>query len=682
VIARSSVRDYSPEGRNLAQIGRELGVSTLMEGTVRRLGDRIRVYVNLIDAENQSMIWSDTYEDDIQDVFGLQSRIAREITDALQTTLTANEQQRLEQQPTDNQQAYLFYLQGLEYLSRSRHLEENPLAAERLLRRALQEDPRFAHAYAKLALVYSDLYWFHGSTSERLEQMREAAERAELLDPNLAETQLALGLYYFWSDTDPGQTLSHFESALQQFPNYPDLYQFTGLTHRRLGNWDKAEIYFTKAVELDPRNPNHYQELVAIYGLTRDFDKTLVVLERLLELNPDASEQMRAAKAWMILGRDGTLDGYESWREEVYPADPTEAEPYWWYDYYYMKRDWDAAVQILNSITSEVAAQYEVSYLLRDYLIAKIYDRKGDRTTALQYYDQARLHLESLHEEDPDDHRYRKALGQVYARMGEPEKAIREGEIAVRMRPLSKFAYQGSWSNWDLAYIYTWSGHVEEAIDLIEHLLTVPGFFTRNWLRLNPDWDPLRNHPRFQELIAEEDEPYFNDTGILAAGTIRGSGNTFISGLGGVLQYDTRDNHFYPESGSLHKFEIYTASKMIGSDYGFTRFTFDARRYISLYPSHVIAIQAVGMFTAGSVPFRVLPSVGNVFRGYSSVRYIDRHLIALQAEYRVVPLTWRVGFTAFAGISDVFSQLNDISHENLKYVVGMGIRYLSIPSIA
>ena len=166
-----------------------------------------------------------------------------------------------------------------------------------------------------------------------------------------------------------------------------------------------------------------------------------------------------------------------------------------------------------------------------------------------------------------------------------------------------------------------------------------------------------------------------NDTGILAAGTIRGSGNTFISGLGGVLQYDTRDNHFYPESGSLHKFEIYTASKMIGSDYGFTRFTFDARRYISLYPSHVIAIQAVGMFTAGSVPFRVLPSVGNVFRGYSSVRYIDRHLIALQAEYRVVPLTWRVGFTAFAGISDVFSQLNDISHENLKYVVGMGIRY-------
>jgi len=508
VIARSSVRDYSPENRNLAQIGRELGVSTIMEGTVRRSGDRIRVSMNLIDGEDHSMIWNETYEDQIEDVFDMQSRIAQEVAGALQATLTSAEQVRLEQQPTDSPQAYLFYLQGIEYLSRSRHLEENPIAAERLFRQAIQEDPRFAHAYAQLALAYSDLYWFHGSTSERLEQMREAAERAELLDPNLAETQLALGLYYFWSDTDPGQTLSHFESALQQFPNYPDLYQFTGLTHRRLGNWDKAEIYFTKAVELDPRNPNHYQELVAIYGLTRDFDKTLVVLERLLELNPDASEQMRAAKAWMILGRDGTLDGYESWREEVYPADPTEAEPYWWYDYYYMKRDWDAALQILNSITSEVAAQYEVSYLLRDYLIAKIYDRKGDRTTALQYYDQARLHLESLHEEDPDDHRYRKALGQVYARMGEPEKAIREGEIAVRMRPLSKFAYQGSWSNWDLAYIYTWSGHVEEAIDLIEHLLTVPGFFTRNWLRLNPDWDPLRDHPRFQELIAEEDEPY------------------------------------------------------------------------------------------------------------------------------------------------------------------------------
>jgi eukaryotic-like serine/threonine-protein kinase len=509
VIARSSVRDYSPEERNLAQIGQELGVSTLMEGAVRRSGDRIRVSVNLIAAEDQSMIWSDTYEDHVQDLFGLQSRIAREVTEALQATLTPAEQQRLEEQPTENPHAYNLYMQARDYFSRTRLLEENSLAAERLLRRALEEDPRFAHAYALLAMVYSDLYWFHGLVPERLNQMREAAERAELLTPNLAETQIALGLYRYWSDPDHEQTLSHFQSALQEFPNHPVLHHFAALTHRRLGNWDQVKKHFIKAIDLDPRNPNHYQELAIIYYMTRNFDKAVALADRLLELHPDALGIMHSIKAWAILGRDGTLDDYESWRDEIYPANPAVDEPYWWgYFYFYMKRDWDAALQSLNYITSDVAAQFEVVYWLRDYLIAVLHDNKSDRTTALEYYDQARLRLEALREEYPDDHRYRQALGKVYARMGEPEKAIREGEMAVRMRPISEYGFQGSWSNLELAYIFTWSGKVEEAVDLIELLLTVPSYINRNWLRLNPDWDPLRDQPRFQELIAGEDVPY------------------------------------------------------------------------------------------------------------------------------------------------------------------------------
>jgi eukaryotic-like serine/threonine-protein kinase len=509
VIARSSVRDYSPGGRNLAQIGRELGVSTLMEGAVRRAGDRIRVSMNLIDAEDQSMIWSDTYEDHVQDVFGLQSRIAREITDALQATLTASEQQRLEEQPTENPQAYLFYMQGRDYLGRSRHLEENPLAAEQLFRRALQEDTRFAHAYAQLAVAYSDLYWFYGQSPERLEQMREAAERAELLAPDLAETQLALGLYHYWSETDHERTLYHFESALQQFPNHPVLHHFTALTHRRLGNWDQAEYHYERAVKLDPRNINHYMELAWFYYIVREYDKARNVSERALEMSPDAPAGARNINAYIVLETDGTLDGYENWREEISPSDPAEVAPVQWgYFYYYWKRDWENALRSFNNISSEVVWELDTLILLRDYLIATVYDHKGDRTTALEHFDQARMHLETLREKQPEIPRNRAMLGRIYARIGQPEKAIQEGKIATEMMPLHKNALEGASYNTDLAYIYAWSGYHEEAIDKLELLLSIPAPDIHiNRLRLNPDWDPLRDHPRFQALIAEEDEP-------------------------------------------------------------------------------------------------------------------------------------------------------------------------------
>lgn len=158
---------------------------------------------------------------------------------------------------------------------------------------------------------------------------------------------------------------------------------------------------------------------------------------------------------------------------------------------------------------------------------------------------------------------------------------------------------------------------------------------------------------------------------VLASGMIPGSGNTLISGIGAVLQRDTRDNHFYPESGSLHKIELYTVLKQLGSDYGFTRFTVNLRKYISLHPSHVLAIQAVGVTTIGSVPFRMLPSVGNILRGYSTVRHIDRNLLGLQMEYRVIPVAWRLGLTAFAGAAEVFRRTSEIRFNNLKYVTGI-----------
>jgi len=507
VIARSSVLNYPPEDRDLQTIAEELGVSSLMEGTVRRAGDRLRVSVQLINAANLTTLWSNSYDEHFFDVFEIQSRIAREVASELQATLSPVERQRLEERPTESPQAYNFYMQAREYLSRSRYQADYLINAEQLIRRALEEDPQFPHAWAMLGVAYSDLYWFHGHTPERLDQMREATERAQLLAPDLPETKLALGLYNYWSNPDPEQTLAYFESALQEFPNHPELHHFTALTHRKLGNWEQVESYFKKAVELDPRNTNHYGELSYYYYLIRDYDKALEYSDRLIELLPDAPPVFRGQQAFYVLSRDATFDGYENWREELYPLDSVEVAPFWWgYQYYWNKRNWEQALRSVKSIQGEIVMETEAAYWLRDYLKATIYDRLGEPATALEYYEQLRLHLESLIQEHPDDPRYRVELGKVYARMGKTEEAILEGVIATELMPLDKNAFEGAWYEWQLAYIYTWSGYADEAIDLLEHLLSIPSIVNLNFLRYEPNWDPLRDHPRFQELIAETDK--------------------------------------------------------------------------------------------------------------------------------------------------------------------------------
>lgn len=163
--------------------------------------------------------------------------------------------------------------------------------------------------------------------------------------------------------------------------------------------------------------------------------------------------------------------------------------------------------------------------------------------------------------------------------------------------------------------------------------------------------------------------------GTLQSETIPGSGNTRVSGISTVIQVDTRNNHFFPSSGSYHRAEVFTSLKPLGSDYGFTLMTLDLRHYVSLHPNHVLAVQATGMASTGTVPFRMLPSVGSTLRGYSTVRHIDRNLVALQLEYRVVPVAWRLGFVAFGGVGEVFDHPKEIRMNNLKFAAGIGLRY-------
>ena len=512
IIARSSVLGYAPGQRDFRSIGQELGVSSLMEGTVRRIGDRLRVSVQLIDVKSLSTLWSGSFDENIDDVFEIQSRIAQQVAAELHASLTIEEQVRLDERPTDNPEAYRLYMLGREYLSRtvSLGLVENTLAAEQLFIRSLDLDPEFAQAWGMLAFSYSRLYWFHGRSSDHLQKMKEAAEWALFYGPNLAETYLANGVLLFWTSTNQEQTLAHFEAALKLYPNNPLLHQMTAYTHRSLGNWEKLIEHLEKTLVLDPLNTNMHTELAYDYWMMRNYNKAETYVDRLIDLKPNETSSFTLwYKANIVLSRDGTLDGYEYWWDQIRPLDPAIEYPLWWGEYNTLKGDWKEALRGYRSIENEVAWQFETEYVLRKYLIAKTLDFQGNRSEALQIYEQTREELETLRDKNPDMARYRMSLGKVYSRMGEHEKAIREAEIASE---LLDFHRQDAENHPDiethLAEIYARSGREDLAIDRLEFVLSVPSMVHRNDLRIDPKWDPLRDNPRFQELIAGEDKPF------------------------------------------------------------------------------------------------------------------------------------------------------------------------------
>ncbi|MCG2589569.1 serine/threonine-protein kinase [Rhodohalobacter sulfatireducens] len=509
VISRRSVLDYPPGGRDLQAIGEKLDVSALMDGTIRRSGDRIRVSVQLIDVNSLATVWSESFDENVDDIFTMQSRIARQVAGQLQASLTEEEQERLLEKPTDNLFAYLLYMRGQDYLGRFSLEGENLLEAEQLFNNALKEDHRFTHAWTSLTQTYFLLYWFHGRNPEHLELMKETADHAYLLNPNLPETQVAIGMYRFWAATDHEQTLAHFEKALQRFPNHYYLHSMTALTHRRLGNWELMIYHLNKAFELNPLAPGNYTEFSWDYWLLRDYERAEYYLYRLNELKLDTQLSYHWY-ARLQLSKEGTLEGFERWWGNIQPEDPAVAEPRWWGEYNAKKRNWQEAIRGYRNVDDELVENSQAQYLFRDYLIGLCLEFQGHSVEAQNYYEHVKNQLEILRDQHPEEPRYRAELGKVYAHLGEIEKAIYEGKKATELIPVSQNAHVGPFFEIALAEIYAWTGYEEEAIDKLEYLLSIPSRAHRNDLRFEPAWDPLRDNPRFQELISKEDEPYLD----------------------------------------------------------------------------------------------------------------------------------------------------------------------------
>ena len=502
VISRMSVMSYRGDGvRNAREIGKALGVATLLEGSVRRAGNRVRVSVQLINANNDEHIWAEDYDRDLTDVFAIQTDLAQKIASALQAKLSPNEKARLDRQPTKDANAYLFYVQAHDYANRPDRFRDTSLKAERLFEQAIKLDPNFALAFAGLSMVQSWIYHEAEPTAARREKARLNANESLRLQPNLPEAHLALGYSYYYGDRDYQRALAEFEIAKRDLPNEADAYSAIAAIQRRQGKWAESTANFEKSVSLDPKNANLLFNFAFNYMAQRDFETADKIFDRAIAADPQ-SFGPRAMKSGLAIMWKGDVAFVENQLASV-PAgyDPdglVTAARVWILT---LQRKFTEALQLTQQFRGETLTYPEKGPFPKALVEGRLYLYLGDKEKARAAFEQARPVAERLVREAPDDPYRHAQIGAVLAGLGQKEEAINEGKKAVELLPESEDAFAGPYATAALAEIYAWVGEQDEAFRLLDHLLTVPNGLTVPTLKLDPAWDPLRKDPRFQALI-------------------------------------------------------------------------------------------------------------------------------------------------------------------------------------
>jgi len=502
VISRTSVMSYRGEGtRNAREIGKALGVATLLEGSVRRVGNRVRVNVQLINANNDEHIWAEDYDRDLTDVFAIQTDLAQKIASALQAKLSPNEKARLDRRPTQNPDAYLLFVQAHDYANRTDMFHDTSFKAEPLFEQAIKLDPNFSLAFAGLSMVESWVYHSFDPLPSRREKARLNADEALRLQPDLPEAHLALGFSYYYGDRDYERALDEFEIARRGLPNESQAYLAIGSIQRRQGKWAESTANLEKSAALDPKNISVLINLCFSYVAQRNFETADKLLDRAIAASPQ-SFQARALKGFMAVLWKGDLSA----AEKVFSSTPPETDPaglMTWARAWILtlERKFPDALQALERFRGETMFTTTTAPSPKAFLEGMIHLLQGDKTKAQAELEHARLVSEKLLREAPGDSARHAQHGLILAALGQKQEAIAEGKRAVELLPESQDALDGPQATATLAQIYAWTGEFDEAFRLLDHLFAVPNNLTVPMLKLDPAWDPLRKDSRFQALI-------------------------------------------------------------------------------------------------------------------------------------------------------------------------------------
>jgi tetratricopeptide (TPR) repeat protein len=487
--------------RNAREIGKALGVATLLEGSVRRVGNRVRVNVQLINANNDEHIWAEDYDRDLTDVFAIQTDLAQKIASALQAKLSPNEKARLDNRPTQNPDAYLLFVQAHDYANRTDMFRDTSLKAEQLFEQAIKLDPNFAAAFAGLSMVESWAYHSFDPLPARREKARTAANEALRLQPDLPEAHLALGFSYYYGDRDYERALAEFEIAKRGLPNEAQAYMAIGAIQRRQGKWVESTANLEKAVELDPKNGSFLFNLAYSYMAARNFEAADKTFDRGIEAAPE-SFGSRALKGELAIRWKGDVSVAEKELASVPPGvDPDGLVTSVRAGVLTLQRKFNDALRVIQQFHGETLTVRAGTFCPTTSFEGTLYLYLGDKVNARSAFERARIIAERLVRESPDDAARHGQLGLILAGLGQKDAAIAEGKRAVELLPESQDAFDGPEVTAVLAQIYAWTGEQDQAFGLLDHLLATPNGLTVPMVKLDPAWDPLRKDPRYQALI-------------------------------------------------------------------------------------------------------------------------------------------------------------------------------------
>ena len=501
VISRTSVMPYQKPGqRNAREIGRALGVANLLEGSVRREGNRVLVNVQLIDARNDRHLWAERYDRTVANSIGLQGELAMQIAVCLKATLAPEEKSRLGVDPTTSSEAYVLYLTAL-----GKEATDH-IAAEQLYVQATTIDPRFALAYARASMCNS--YLFFEREPERKSKARAQAEEALRLSPDLGEAHMARGVCLYSADKNYNAALKEFEIAAARSPNNAEVFDNIGVIYRRQGRWRDSLVATDRAQSLDPRNVEIAFHAALNHCFVRDWATAGAGFHRTLELCPDHPNS-RIGLAYLAFLEQGDPVSAGKFLQDM-PTGQEGGVVLARSDLAMLQRDYAKAEKVLGEFDGEYF--FQVKGCPKTFFLGRTALARGDHATAQRYFAAALPAIEGYLRDDPGDADRHADLGLLYAYMQRKEDAIREGRRAVELEPESHDAFHGAARAAMLALVYALTGEQDQAITLIERLLSTPGpvgntsnassNITLADLRLRWEWDSLRSNPRFQKILA------------------------------------------------------------------------------------------------------------------------------------------------------------------------------------
>jgi len=511
VIARTSVLTYEGSSKRLGEIGDELGVGSVVEGSVQVVGDRLRVNVQLIDPVTETHLWAERYDRTVDDAFAVQSEIAQQIVLAVGAALTEAEAQAIADVPTENAEAYQLYLQGREYDRRGGRLRENVGAAQHFYERAVALDSTFVEAHAALSVIHGRMSWYgYDPSAKRLEWERAEAELAVRLGPEVPQALYAMAMWHYFGRRDWESALTGLRVVAERLPNEAEVWERVGFTYRRIGDWQEAESVAMKAAELNPRSDQVWEDLLGGTLLaTRQYARAIEAYNRAIGLAPDLHVAAARKGEALLLWR-GVPDTLRAVLDGVLPdtdmGGALGTERALRAELLLLERKPDSLLALVRDLGRPVLESQNF------YVPAALYEGfahrlKGDEGAARRSFESSRALLDSVSAEFPGDWRVHATRGLCLAILGIRREALAEADWLERSAIYREDAYLGPRLVAARGLILAHAGDTGGAVRDVERVLAGPGWLSAHTLRMDPRWDTIRDDPRFQALLVKYAEP-------------------------------------------------------------------------------------------------------------------------------------------------------------------------------